>query len=166
MDDGGPVEIRGSGVENPEKLYETPQKFDVDFSYANGTMVRCSSGTGKFKGGLTFEGERGTIFVTRGKLESTPGDILEQPLNEKSVKLYRSDNHHQNWLECIKSRQDPICNVERGHRSATVCHLGNIAIRSGKKVIWDPHKEQITGDAQLATWVSRPYRAPWKLLQA
>ncbi len=166
MDEGGPVEIRGSGVENDDKLYETPQKFDVDFSYANGTMVRCSSGTGKFKGGLTFEGERGTIFVTRGKLESTPGDILEQPLNDKSVKLYRSDNHHQNWLECIKSRQDPVCNVERGHRSATVCHLGNIAIRTGKKVTWDPQKEQIAGDAQLATWVSRPYRPPWKLLGA
>jgi hypothetical protein len=163
MDDSGPVEIAGSAVYNAEKLYETPEKFDVTYKYANGTVVECSSGTGKFKGGCTFEGEKGSIYVTRGTIESTPGDILKQPLDEKSVRLYASTNHFQNWLDCIKSRKDPICRVETGHRSATMCHLGNIAIRSSKKVAWNPATEKIEGDAELARWANRSYRAPWQL---
>ena len=163
MDDSGPIEVTGSAVYNAAKLYETPEKFDATYKYANGTVVECSSGTGKFKGGCTFEGEKGTLHVTRGTIQSTPADILQQPLDAQSVRLYTSPNHFQNWLECIKSRRDPICKVEIGHRSATVCHLGNIAIRSGKKVVWDPRKEVIVGDAALALWASRPYRAPWQL---
>ena len=163
MDDSGPVEIVGSGIYNGEKLYETPQKFDVTYKYANGVVLECSSGTGKYKGGTLFEGEKGKIFVSRGNVESDPEEILEQPLDDKSVRLYASDDHYKNWLDCIKSRKDPVCSVDIGHRSSTVCHLGNIAIRSGKKVNWDPKKEEIVGDAELAKWVSRPYRAPWKL---
>ena len=71
--------------------------------------------------------------------------------------------HMQNFIDCIKSRKDPICKVEIGHRSATLCHLGNIAVRTGRKVAWDPKAEKIVGDTELAKWVSRPYRAPWKL---
>jgi predicted dehydrogenase len=163
MDDSGPVEIVGSGIYNAEKLYETPQKFDVTYKYANGVVLESSCGTGKYKGGTLFEGEKGSIFVSRGNVESNPEEILEQPLDDKSVRLYASDDHYKNWLDCIKSRKDPICSVEIGHRSSTVCHLGNIAIRSGKKINWDPKREEIVGDTELAKWVSRPYRAPWKL---
>ena len=163
MDASGPVEIEGSGIYNAEKLYETPQSFEATYKYANGVMMYCSNHPGQFKGGTAFEGDRGTIYVTRGNVESTPEEILQQPLDNKSVKLYATTDHDQNWLDCIKSRKDPICDVETGHRSATVCHLGNIAIRTGKKVIWDPKKQEIVGDAELAKWVSRPYRAPWKL---
>jgi hypothetical protein len=63
----------------------------------------------------------------------------------------------------MKSRQKPICDVEIGHRSATVCHLGNIACRLGRKIAWDPGKEQISGDAEAAAMLTRPYRAPWRL---
>jgi hypothetical protein len=79
------------------------------------------------------------------------------------VKLYVSSNHHQNWLECVKTRKLPICDVEIGHRSATVCHLGNIAIRTGRKIAWDPAKETIVGDPEAAAMLSKPYRSPWKL---
>lgn len=162
-DNSGPVEITGSAEYNPEGYYETPMKFDVRYQYADGTEVLCSSGTGKYQNGTLFEGEKGSIYVNRGALESTPEEILEEPLGSKRVKLYESADHYHNWLDCIKSRQDPISSVEIGHRSATVCHLGNIAVRTGKTVKWDPVKEQIVGDAELAKWASRPYRAPWKL---
>ena len=69
----------------------------------------------------------------------------------------------QNWLECIKSRKLPICDVEIGHRSATVCHLGNIAIRTGRKINWDPSKQEIIGDAEASQRLGYAYRAPWKL---
>lgn len=162
-DASGPVEIEGSAVYHPDRVYETPQKFDVSYKYAGGTVVLCSSGTGKYKGGSLFEGEKGKLFVTRGAIESDPEDILEEPLDASSVKLYQSADHYANFLQCIKSRQDPICTVEIGHRSATICHLGNIAIRTGKKVLWDPKAERITGDDALTSWLNRPYRAPWQL---
>ena len=168
MDDSGPVEIvpEGTPVYDPQKRYETPQKFEVRYRYANGTELLCSGGTGKYRGGTLFEGEKGSIFVSRGALESTPEEILEEPLDDKCVKLYVSSDHHQNWLDCIKSRKDPVCSVDVGHRSASVCHLGNIAVRTGKKLVWDPQQQQVVGDAELAKWVSRPYRLPWKLGQA
>ena len=163
MDGSGPIEIQGSAAYRPDKLFETPQTFEVTFKYASGTVVQCNSGAGKYKGGVTFEGEKGSIFVSRGKLESTPEEILASPLDEKCVKLYASADHYQNWLECIKSRNDPICNADVGHHSATVCHLGNIAVRTGKTIVWDPKQQKTMGDAELDAWLSRPYRAPWKL---
>ncbi|HWI56500.1 MAG TPA: hypothetical protein VNZ22_04695 [Bacillota bacterium] len=81
-------------------------------------------------------------------------------------RLYASQEHHQNWLDCIKSRQLPICDVAIGHRSATVCHLGTIAIRAGKPLRWDPLKEELVGDAEATKWVHKPYRAPWHLPEA
>src|SRR6266404_3358714 len=87
-----------------------PERFAVSFNYASGIVVRCSSGTGKFKGGATFEGEKGAIHVSRGVIESKPEELLTQPLDEDAEKLYASANHHQNWLDCIKSRKEPICN--------------------------------------------------------
>jgi predicted dehydrogenase len=166
MDHSGPVEVEGSAIYDPEKRYETPDKFDVAYKYANGVVMLCSSGTGKYKGGTTFEGEKGTIFVSRGKLDSTPEDLFSQPLDKHAVKLYASVDHHQNWLDCIKTRKDPICSVEIGHHSATICHLGNIAVRTGKKILWNPKKERIEGDTELAKWSSRPYRSPWTLAVA
>jgi predicted dehydrogenase len=163
MDESGPVEIQATADFNQEKLYETPQSCEITYKYANGTVMKCASGGSKYKGGTTFEGEQGSIHVTRGSVESTPADLLTQPLDEKSVRLYASTNHHKNWLDCIKSRKDPICSVDIGHRSATVCHLGNIAVRTGKKLVWDPEKQEIVGDPELAKYVSRPYRDPWKL---
>ena len=162
-DQSGPIEITGTATYNAENYYETPQRFQATYKYADGTTLLCSSGTGKYRGGTLFEGEKGSIFVTRGSIESTPDEILEEPLGSDAVRLYASSDHYQNWLECIKSRKEPVCSVETGHRSATVCHLGNIAIRTGRKVNWDPMTEQIVGDKELAQWISRPYRAPWKL---
>ena len=66
-------------------------------------------------------------------------------------------------LDCVKTRQRPFRDIEVAHRTVTVCHLGNIAVRTGKKVQWDPAKEQIIGDAELAKWATKAYRAPWKL---
>src|SRR5262249_33057261 len=115
--------------------------------------------------GCIFEGEKGLLYVNRGVVRVWPEEIFEAPLKEDDVRLYKSSEHHQNWLQCIKSRKLPICDVAIGHRSATVCHLGNIAIRTGHTLKWDPVKEVIVGDAEAAKFTNREYRAPWKLPQ-
>ena len=151
MDDSGPVEIYPpDGKDFPTLTYK----------YANGVTVICGP---ENKMGARFDGEKGSIYVNRGNLESTPEELVEQPLADEDVHLYVSKNHHQNWLECIKSRKSPICDVEIGHRSATVCHLGNIAIRTGRKINWDPAKQEIIGDAEASKRLTSAYRAPWKL---
>ena len=157
-DDSGPVAVEGTGKYQAEHWYEVPETFDLVYTYADGLPVRCGQ---KHKGGVTFEGETGSIWVNRGKLESTPGAILKAP--KVSEHLYVSKNHAANWLDCIKTRKAPICDVAIGHHSAIVCHLGNIAVRTGRKISWDPAKEQIVGDSEAAGMLARPYRAPWAL---
>ena len=71
------------------------------------------------------------------------------------------DLHARNFLDCIKSRQLPISDVEGGHRTAVACHLANISLRLGRKILWDPEKEEIAGDSQASALLSRPYRKPW-----
>jgi predicted dehydrogenase len=159
MDESGPVSIKGKARYQAKGWYEVPEWFEAVYKYQNGVTVICGQGQ---KGGVTFEGDKGSIHVSRGRLTSRPADIVKEPLG-KGVHLYKSDGHHRNWLECIRKRKLPICDVAIGHRSATVCHLGNIAIRTGRPITWDPVKEEIVGDREAAALVSRPYRAPWKL---
>ena len=167
MDDSGPTEIEGKATFHNDKWFETPETARVTYTYDNGIKMLCSLGGGKagYAAGTTFIGDKGTIYVTRGKLEMTTGgekvDAAKLPVSD--IKLYASTSHHKNWLECIKTRKRPICDVEIGHRSATVCHLGNIALRTVAAITWDPVKEEIVGNGQAAKMVTKEYRKPWKL---
>jgi len=185
MDDSGPTEIVGKGEFDPQKRFEVPSAFDLTYKYANGVVVELRSpgakvaslipeqkehaqeildGKGDFTGCI-FEGEKGLLYVNRGVVRVWPEEVFETPIKDTDTRLYASKEHHQNWLECIKTRKLPICDVAIGHRSATVCHLGNIAIRTGRKIQWDPVKELIVGDAEAAKLTTKEYRAPWKLPQ-
>jgi predicted dehydrogenase len=165
MDDSGPSAIEGKATFNKDKWFETPETANINYTYANGVVMNCTLGRGN-PGGTTFEGEKGVVYVTRGKIEVTiGGEKVADPykLPTGDTKLYVSNGHHGDWLACIKSRKNPICDVEIGHRSATVCHLGNIAVRTGKKIVWDPKAETITNDKDAAAMLSKEYRTPWKL---
>ena len=185
MDDSGPVEITGKGEFDPQKRFEVPTAFGITYKYANGVVVECQSPVPKVAPlipdrkeqameildgktdftGCIFEGEKGLLYVNRGVVRVWPEEVFEEPIKDTDVRLYKSTQHFQNWLECIKTRKLPICDVAIGHRSATVCHLGNISIRTGRKIQWDPVKEEIVGDAEAAKLTSKEYRAPWKLPQ-
>jgi predicted dehydrogenase len=161
-DESGPVAIEATATFNKDGWFEVAETSEIVYTYDDGIKVVCTQGKG---GGpnVLFEGEEGSIAVSRGKISSTPAEILAEPLAKGDVHLYVSKDHHQNWLDCIKSRSLPICDVAIGHRSATVCHLGNIAIRTGRRIAWDPTAETIVGDPEAAKMLSRPYRAPWRL---
>ncbi len=161
MDDGGPATIEGTATFNANEWFETPETEKLTYTYANGVKVDCTLGKNGNPGGCTFEGDKGSIHVQRGKISATPKELLDTPAG--SVKLYVSNDHHKDWLDCIKTRKNPICDVEVGHRSATVCHLGNIALRTGRKITWDAAKEQIVGDPDANALLTRPFRGPGKL---
>lgn len=162
MDESGPVSVEGTAVFHPQRWYEVPQSFTLTFTYANGVRLICGQADGT-RAGTTFEGERGRIFVTRGRIEGEPGELLRDPLPEGATRLPVSRNHHQNWLDSIRANRRPICDVEIGHRSASVCHLGAIAIRTGRRVRYNPTTETIADDAEQSRMIDRPYRAPYRL---
>lgn len=163
MDDSGPISTEGTAEFHPEKWYEVTKACRITHTYANGIKLVVGQGQKDIKGAVTFIGEKGTIEVDRSKIMASKKELLDEPLASDAVRLYNSANHHANFLDCIKSRQLPICDVEIGHRSATVCHLGNIVARLGRKIQWDPVKETIVGDDDAAAMLSRPYRQPWVL---
>jgi hypothetical protein len=108
-----------------------------------------------------FEGTEG--WINDGK-QAEPKSLLTSAIGPDEIHLYETRKSHMgNFLECVRTRQDPSAPVEAGHRSATVCHLGNIALRLGRKLKWDPAAEQVVGDAEANRMLSRPMRAPWTL---
>lgn len=160
MDGSGPVEV--IPPEDPKATR------GLRFLYASGVeMIHnvFEKGTdGKeIKADCVFEGDKGTILVSRGGISSLPDTILKDPLGEKDKKVYPSTSHHGNWLECIKSGKETICTAEIGHRSATICHLGNIGYRLKRKLKWDPVKEVFADDAKANAELTREPRAKWKI---
>ena len=163
MDASGPISVEGTATFHPQKWYEVTESCRLTHTYANGTKLIVGQSQKDIPAGATFIGEKGRIFVTRGKITSDPKEILEQPNGNDTVQLYKSADHHRDFLNCLRSRELPICDVEIGHRSATVCHLSNLVARLGRKITWDPVQETIVGDAEAAAMLSRPYRTPWTL---
>jgi predicted dehydrogenase len=163
MDDTGPVEIDGKGVFPTSGLFDTPVTYEVTYKYSNGLKVVCASQCERGGNGVWIQGTEGEIYVNRGALSSKPEDIIQKPIGEGDIRLYESRNHYADFLDCVKSRKRPVCDVEVGHRSVSVCHLGNISIRLGRPIRWDPAKEEIIGDEEASRWLWRPMRAPWHL---
>jgi predicted dehydrogenase len=158
-DDTGPVEIRGKGEFPRTGLFTTALKAEIEYTYANGVKMFLKSGGG----GTRFEGTEGWIYVNRGKLEAEPKSLLDSVIGPNEIHLYKSNDHKQNFLDCVKSRKDTICTAEIGHRSATVCHLGNISMLLDKTLRWDPQKEQFIDDDEANRMLWRPRRAPWRI---
>ena len=148
MDDSGPVDIIP-----PEDPKATK---GLRYIYANGVeMLHGDSG------GILFIGPEGKILVNRGKFEATPAALGEAPLDDKAIRLYKSNNHLTDFLSCMRSRKKPICDVEIGCRSVTVCHLGNLAYWNHRRLKWDPAKERFIGDEEANQWLDRPKRGHW-----
>ncbi len=158
MDESGPVEIIPPDDPKAES--------GVRYLYANGVEMIHSGHKdpdGETRGGVHFVGENGIVFVNRGQLKSWPENIVTEPLGASETPLYKSPGHHQDWFDCIKSRKRPICDVEIGARSVTVCHLGNLVYWNRRKLRWDPKKWRFPGDREANKWLDRERRGEWKL---
>jgi predicted dehydrogenase len=148
MDGSGPVEV----------LAPEAGRARVSFRYANGVIMNHVGGNCL---GLTFRGTGGSLYVGRDGFRTDPAGLAREPLGAGDVRLYNSPDHHGNWLDCIRARARCVADAETGHRSATVCHLANIAYELGRSLTWDPDAEQFPGDAQANRLLSRARREPW-----
>jgi len=162
QDDSGPVEFFPAPEAGAEE--------GVRWRYASGQEVTHRAGNG-----ITFHGDKGKIYVNRGVFKLWLGDqvkaetmddyspLLKELLPANAVRLYRSTNHISDWIHAMQTRELPICDIETGHRSATVCNLVNQVYFHGRGVKWNPQTEQFVDGTGDASWLTREYRAPWKL---
>jgi predicted dehydrogenase len=164
MDNSGPVSVEGTGTtpDNRPLCYNCHPDFTATYTYADGTVVRAMSAG---ENGVRFEGDDNQwIFVSRNALRASDRRLIDDALPGNAIRLPAHNNHMRNFINCVRSRQQPICNVEVGHRSVTVCHIGNIAIRLGTgRLRWDPERERFVDSEAANRMLSREMRAPYRL---
>ncbi len=154
--------------------YTAISEYDVKFTYANGVVhnAKTTKADNIFGGvedpegqrnGVRFEGTQGWLWVNRGNLRASDKSLIDTPLPDNCERLYKSDDHMGNFFDCVRSRKLPIAEVEVGHRSATICHLGAIALRTGLKLQWDTNAEKFVGEnaKEANKYVAREMRKPY-----
>ena len=173
----GPVEVWGTAEFPTHGLWDVHGKFLTHAIYANGVTMDIS---GDFPNGIKFYGSEGWLFVTRDS-SVTPTDpggkpsaaiqplvasnpkILDSVIGPDEVHLYQSDDQHGNWLDCIKSRKAPTAPAEIGHRACSTCLIHHIAMKTKRRLYWDPVKEHFKNDDEANCMLSRPQRAPYMM---
>ena len=165
MDTDGPSEIEGHGDFPPvDAVWNTCTKYRITLKYPQDITMIIAGGYDDIRSGTKWIGTDGWVWVDRGGYEASNIDWFAQiPADKYKVHLYKSDSHHRNFLDCVKSRQPTITPVETAHHSAIPGHLGLISMLVGRKIKWDTAKEVIIGDADASKLLTRPYRSPWKL---
>ena len=165
MDDSGPVEIEYIDAKYlPEgSLFNTATHTKFRCVYANGVELICQ--TDKPSVRCRFEGTNGVVQVeNKGRnFLAEPAELAETEIAADQAMLPISDNHQRNFLDCVKSRETPVSHVEAGHRSASVCHLGNIAIKLKTRLEWDPQREQFTNNDEANAYLHRQSRSQWSI---
>ena len=171
----GPIEAEGRALVQPiPGGYTAFSEYEVKYTYANGVVhnVRTtkadtiSGGVQDPEGqrnGVRFEGTNGWLWVNRGNLRASDKSLLETPLPEGALRLYQSDDHMGNFFDCVRSRKLPICEAEVGHRGASICHIGVIALRTGLKLKWDAAHEKFVGNnaKEANQFLAREMRKPY-----
>jgi len=160
-DHSGPVSVEGSGTFLSGGIYNTAEHFDLMYSYANGVEMQVKSGGTA----IGFEGTDGWIQCIgwRGEMTASSDEILNAQLKNRDVRLYSAESEHRNFIDCLKSRQETFVPVEVGHRTATILHMGNIAMLLERKLNWDPDRELFLDDDAANAMCQREGRAPWDL---
>ena len=163
FDETGPVEIEGWGEFPKTGIYNSPTRYFLRAQYEDGLPMIIAGGLPEIRSGTKWIGEYGWVWCNRGGLESQPSHLLEEFIGPEENRLYKSRDHFQNFLDCVVSRRRTIAPHEVAHRSASVGHLGVIAMEVGRKIRFDPKTESILGDPEAQRLLSRAYRSPWQL---
>ena len=163
MDDTGPVEILVEGEKLVPPMYDKPESRDrgnklcsapkLAYRYANGITVRLGVSN---RGGGIFVGEKGKVEIFRNQVTSNPKELAEEYLKEHAA--HKLPSHEVDWINCIYDGKTPIGELETGIRTASICHMLNIARYLGRNLKWDPAKEEFVGDAEANTWLKREHR--------
>jgi len=155
----GNWEVEGKATIPTQGRNDVVMHWDVHFEFANGVKMDFRPG-----GNYTqFTGTEGWIGISRGGIKADPPSLLKIQLKPDDVHLPESRNHGGNFIEAVKSRTDPVSNIDDAVQSDIISHVSDIAIRCGRKVVWDPVKEQFVGDDEANRRMKRAWREPWTL---
>jgi len=158
----GPISVEGTGKRHPNGLYDTFYEYHLVYQYANGVELHVDSGGT----GLRFEGTDGWLGNDGwcAPLKASSEEILNSVIGTDELHLFTCPaGEHRNFLDCVKSRRDPYFPAEIGHRCCSVAHIGNIAMELGRKLRWDPDKEEFPGEEMANRMRGRAMREPWGL---
>ncbi len=171
----GPISVQATAEFPKSGMWNVHGDFMVKAEYANGVTMYTSGG---FPNGIRYEGTEGWIFVSRGNYVASASDpvaiaksskaldasdpkILKSVIGENEIHLYKSDEQHGNWLDCIQSRKQPISPAEIGHRTCSVCLISHIAMKLPRKLNWNPKTERFINDEEANKMLTRPQRKPY-----
>lgn len=154
-----PIEYEGTGKIPTEGLFNTITHWHVRGRFASGVEFLFEDGPDK----TTFFGAEGWVAASRGGIDADPKSLLSVKLKPQDTRLLQSPNHYQNFIDAVRSRTTPASPIDSAVQSDFVSHLSDIAIRTARKIQWDPVKEAIVGDESLNRRLSRPMRTPWRL---
>jgi predicted dehydrogenase len=163
FDETGPVEIEGTGEFPTRGIYNSALRYRLNVVYPDGTPMIVAGGHDDIRSGTKWIGECGWIWVDRGGFEAHPADLAREAIGPREIRLIRSRDHYRNFLDCVRNRGRTIAPCEIAHRSATVGHLGVIALDLGRKIRFDPDRQKIVGDPEAERRLNYSYRAPWQL---
>ena len=171
----GPISVNSMAQFPKSGLWDVHGEFIAVAEYKNGITMITSGG---YPNGIRYEGSEGWIFVTRGDYTASASDpiakgksskaldasdpkILSSIIKENEIHLYKIDNQHGNWLDCIKTRKAPISPVEIGHRACSICLITHISMKLGRKLDWNPETEMFVKDDEANKMLSRSQRFPY-----
>ena len=154
-----PVEYEGTGRISPQGLFDTVVDWDIRGRYAGGVEFTMKTGADETK----FVGSSGWVAASRGGIRAEPESLLKVQIKPGEKHLLREDHHYRDFLNCVRTRRTPVSNIDSAVQSDFMSHLGDIAIRAGRKIRWDPIREVIVGDDAAARRMTRATRGSWML---
>ena len=163
MDYDAPIEVEGDGEYPKDGPWDSATQYRVLAKYKNGINMIISGGHEDIKMGAKWIGEDGWIWVKRGDVDANPKSLLKEKFDSTDIRIYKSTNHHRNFIDCVRSRRETITPCEIAHHSQIPGHLGQIAMILGRKIRFDPETETILNDATASRMLATPYRSPWHL---
>jgi len=163
LDHTGPVEIEGRGDYHAEGLWNTATRYRLNAVYENGIQMVIAGGHNDIQDGTKWIGSDGWVHVNRQRMVTSSDAITKEPLGAGEIHLYNSPGHTRNFLDCVKSRRQALTPCETAHRSATVGHLGQIAMLLEREIKFNPATEQILNDSVAEKMLGRTMRSRWLL---
>ncbi len=164
FDSTGPIGIEGVGEYPPQDaLWNSATKYKVTANYANGVTMIIAGGYKEIRGGTKWIGDKGWVYVDRGKIDAEPKELLQSEIGPNEIHLKKSPGHYAEFIECVKSRGTTLTPADVALRSATPGWLGQIAMLTGRKLRWDPEKMQILDDAGASKLLGYQMRSPYQL---
>jgi hypothetical protein len=172
-DNTAPVEYEGVGTFQKNGLYDTSLEWDINCLYENGVKMQFMSYSrarpvvSKYRKwndhGTTFIGDKGWVSVDRAGIYAKPAELLNTRWDPDDIRLYESNNHYKNFIDCVISRKDPISPIEAAVQSDFISHISDIVVRTGHAIKWDAKKEKIIDDREAERYTTRAMRSPWHL---